>query len=621
MKIIMNLILNTLLTYILFTSSIKAQQKYSGNSVMSCNSSDEDAPYESFLYSCNGLNHSCRAFLTFTARYPYNSVPIIAALTSSNQYDVAQTNNITRFTVFPTDRQVIIPVDCSCLGLYYQANAVYQIPTAHETYFIIANNTYQGLSTCDTLKSANNYSQFDLVQGLELRVPLRCACPSRGQTADGSKYLLTYSVGWGDTLPSLSERFNVSMKKIIEANGFSDENPTLYPFTTILIPLHNEPFSSQSTPGDFNITTSPLPGFSARKRKSKRVLSTAGIVAGGFSLLLVLILILIFLFHRRKICIQPCRESKKAMVFSPKDLIVEIASFDRALKVFKFPEIKKATRNFGSKSRIKGSVYRGVFAGEVLAVKKRSGNASIEVNMLYKINHFNTVKLHGICEHDGYSYLVFEYMKNGSLREWLSTKVSKDAKCWNQRIRIALDVANGLLYLHNFTKPAYVHSNIKSSNILLDIKMRAKIANFSLARTSGTGEDTEEMTTQIVGTKGYMAPEYLETDPVTPKVDVFAFGMVLLELITGKYAVVHGGSKKLISTAIASIMEGENTEAELSQFIEPGLGENGGIDYAIQVVKLSLSCLARDPADRPDMGEVVSSLLKIQLNLMKSVRV
>ncbi|KAL2504134.1 protein LYK5-like [Abeliophyllum distichum] len=160
------------------------------------------------------------------------------------------------------------------------------------------------------------------------------------------------------------------MKKIIEANGFSDENPTLYPFTTILIPLLNEPFSSQSTPGDYNITTSPLPGFSARKRKSNRVLSTAGIVAGGFSLLLVLILILVFLFHKRKICIQPCRESKKAMVFSPKDLIVEIASFDRALKVFKFPEIKKATRNFGSKSRIKGSVYSGVFAGEVLAVKK-----------------------------------------------------------------------------------------------------------------------------------------------------------------------------------------------------------------------------------------------------------
>ncbi|KAL2504135.1 Protein LYK5 [Abeliophyllum distichum] len=106
-------------------------------------------------------------------------------------------------------------------------------------------------------------------------------------------------------------------------------------------------------------------------------------------------------------------------------------------------------------------------------------------------------------------------MKNGSLREWLSTEGSKDAKSWNQRIRIALDVANGLLYLHNFTKPAYVHSNIKSSNILLDVKMRAKIANFSLARTSGTGEETEEITTQIVGTKGYMAPEYLETDPMT----------------------------------------------------------------------------------------------------------
>ncbi|XP_022880757.1 lysM domain receptor-like kinase 4 [Olea europaea var. sylvestris] len=536
---------------------------------MSCDSSDEDAPSESFLYSCNGLNHSCRAFLTFTARYPYNSVPIISALMSSNQYDVAQINNITRSTVFPTDEQVIIPVDCSCLGQYYQAKAVYQIPTENETYFVIANNTYQGLSTCDALKSANNYSEFDLGTGLELRVPLRCACPSRGQTADGSNYLLTYSVGWGDTLPSLSVRFNVSVKKISEANGFSDENPTLYPFTTILIPLHSGPLSSQSTPGDHNLPTSPLPGFSARKSKSNRVLSTAGIVAGGFSLLVVLIIIFVFLFHKRKICVLPCRESKNMTAFSPKDVIVEIASFDRALKVFKFSKIKKATQNFGSATRIKGSVYLGVFAGEVLAVKRKSGNARIEVNMLYKINHFNIVKLHGVCEHDGYSYLVFEYMKNGSLREWLTTKGSKDVKSWNQRIQIALDVANGLLYLHSFTKPAYAHSNIKSSHILLDCNMRAKLANFSLARTSGTDEDTEEMTTQIMGTKGYMAPEYLETDPITPKVDVFAFGMVLLELITGKYAVEHDSTKKLISTAIASIMKEENAELRI---IHVGLG-------------------------------------------------
>ncbi|CAA2983967.1 lysM domain receptor-like kinase 4 [Olea europaea subsp. europaea] len=562
MKIVMNWIVNTFVTYILFTSSIKAQQKYSGNSVMSCDSSDEDAPSESFLYSCNGLNHSCRAFLTFTARYPYNSVPIISALMSSNQYDVAQINNITSFTVFPTDEQVIIPVDCSCLGQYYQAKAVYQIPTENETYF------WAG----------------------------------------------------GDTLPSLSVRYNVSVKKISEANGFSDENPTLYPFTTILIPLHSGPLSSQSTPGDHNLPTSPLPGFSARKSKSNRVLSTAGIVAGGFSLLVVLIIIFVFLFHKRKICVLPCRESKNMTAFSPKDVIVEIASFDRALKVFKFSKIKKATQNFGSATRIKGSVYLGVFAGEVLAVKRKSGNARIEVNMLYKINHFNIVKLHGVCEHDGYSYLVFEYMKNGSLREWLTTKGSKDVKSWNQRIRIALDVANGLLYLHSFTKPAYAHSNIKSSHILLDCNMRAKLANFSLARTSGTDEDTEEMTTQIMGTKGYMAPEYLETDPITPKVDVFAFGMVLLELITGKYAVEHDSTKKLISTAIASIMKEENAETELSQFIEPGLGENGGMEHAVQVVKLSLSCMARDPADRPDMSEVASSLLKIQLNLKKLFR-
>ncbi|KAI3465012.1 hypothetical protein Pfo_021675 [Paulownia fortunei] len=610
----MNWILKIVITLIFFSPWIQAQQKYSGNAVLDCNSTGETKPSESLLYTCNGQYPSCRAFLIFTAMFPYNTVPAIATLTSSDQAEIAKINNVTMFTAFPTGQEVIIPVNCSCSGQYYQASATYQVPTEFETYHTIANNTYQGLSTCDSLKRANTYSESSLLPGHKLRVPLRCACPTRGQAAVGTKFLLTFSIGQGDTLYALSKRFNVSAMRISEANSLSDEFTIIYPFTTILIPLPSEPSSSHTVNRSFNLTTSPLPAPVVLKSGSNRVLFTAGIAAGALSLVVLLLLVLLFLFHKKRTQVPQSR-GRNAKVSSPKDLILEIARFDRALKVFKFSEIKKATGNFGSKRRIKGCVYRGAFRREVLAVKKNSGNADNEVKMLLQINHFNLVKLHGFCEHKDNLYLVYEYMTNGSLQEWLSRIGSKDLKSWNQLIRIALDVANGLLYLHNYTNPAYVHNNISSSNILLDGNLRAKIANFSLARTANCNAIT-----RVAGTKGYMAPECLDAGPITPKVDVFAFGVVLLELITGKYPVFEqDGRERLLSATMAAIMESQNSVTELSHFIAPGLGEDGGIEYAIQVVKLSLSCLTQDPADRPNMVEVVSVLLKVQFNIHKPV--
>ncbi|KAA8537677.1 hypothetical protein F0562_027333 [Nyssa sinensis] len=588
------------------TSCIESQQEYSANSVLDCNNNnDETKPSPSFLYTCNGQNSSCRAFLIFKSQPPYDSVPAISALTSSNPSELARINNVTGFTVFPTGKEVIIPVNCSCSGQYYQANTTFYIPTIYETYFIIANNTYQGLSTCDTLMHANPYSEFSLEPGLPLQVPLRCACPTRNQIAEGTKYLVTYSVSWKDNLSYIGKRFNTSEKSILDANGFSKENPTLFPFTTILIALPTEPLSSQTIIHNPKLEVSPPPVSKIRKNGSKGKLYMCVGIAAGCSLLLFSVIILtIFLFYKKRTegFLQSDGEETKSVL--PKDLLAKIASFDQVLKVFKFEEIKKATENFSSKSRIKGSVYRGVFSREVLAVKRTSLDVSQQVKMLNKINHFNLIKLHGVCEHNSSFYLVFEYMKNGSLREWLQKKSSNETESWTRRIQIALDVANGLHYLHNFTKPIYVHKDIKSSNVLLDSNLRAKIANFSHARTTAKGTKIHVLTTRVVGTRGYMAPEYIESGLVSPKIDVYAFGVVMLELITGKDAVVlQDGQEVLLSAAITSIMEGENAETKLGCLIDPGLEENGGMEYALQIAKLSLTCLKQDPASRPSMGE------------------
>ncbi|KAH8516532.1 hypothetical protein H0E87_004758 [Populus deltoides] len=298
---------------------------------------------------------------------------------------------------------------------------------------------------------------------------------------------------------------------------------------------------------------------------------------------------------RRDLVAGSCRERKLVV---REDLRVKIASYEQVLKVFEFEKVKKATEKFSFESRIKGSVYRGEFGGEILAVKKMRRDVIKEVNILKRVNHLNLIKLEGVCDNLGCFYLVLEYMGNGSLRELLFCKKSKESGNWTKRIQIALDVANGLNYLHSFTEPAYVH--------------RAPLAR-AARKTSAA------LTKHVVGTRGYMAPEYVGVGQVTPKIEVYAFGVILLELITGKDAAfTQDGKESLLSTAKVSIMEKENPEAELDFYVDPGLKGICGTDFVLCLTKVSVACLMKEPVSGPNMEEVISILLKIQANVLKS---
>lgn len=206
-------------------------------------------------------------------------------------------------------------------------------------------------------------------------------------------------------------------------------------------------------------------------------------------------------------------------------------------------------------------------------------------------------------------YLVFEYMTMGSLREWLNVERSSESHGFGKRVQIAIDVAHGLHYLHNFIKPMYVHKNINSSNILLDSNMRAKIC------LAGTTTDSDGFTTRILGEIGYMAPEYVCNGSVTSKVDVYSFGVVMFELVSGKCAVFReGGEEVLLSAAMAAIMEGENAEKEVMCLIDL---DNGSMECALEMVKLGLRCVKQDPVSRPSMDDVVSCLVRIDFDLRK----
>ncbi|MCD7448844.1 hypothetical protein HAX54_046937 [Datura stramonium] len=602
------------ISFTILASKVYAQQNYSGNTVMSCKGTNETATSASFLYSCNGEKFSCRAFLIFRSLSPYNSVFSISKLLSSDPDDIVHINNISRSEILGQNQELIVPVNCSCSGRYYQADTSYVISSKYDTYFLIANNTYQGLSTCSALVHENIYNPLDLVPGLNLRVPLRCACPTRDQSRNGVKYLVTHLVTWGDNVSTISTQFSVSGQSTAYANGIS-ENSVLNPFTTILIPLPREPSSSQT----MTIKRAQTEIFYPSKHKISYSSLFIG-VGTGVSLAVLCFILFIVLKHKK--------ENKRAEVLGkrrlekqkwnlPEHVLESIVGEDRMIKVYEFEELVAATENFSSRKRLGNCVYKGSLRGKLMAIKEMRTDISKEVKFLAKINHYNLISLSGVCKYHHQSYLVFEFMENGSLKEWLFKDDNPEAQSWNCRIRIALDIAGGLDYIHNFTAPAYVHNNISSNSILLNRHLRAKISNFSLAQSADNEGEASPSMKFVEGRNGYLAPEYIETGQVTPKIDIYAFGIILLEMITGKGAVFEQDGKEVF--LLETVLESTDKESKIQELTDPRLQVKHPLGYIIQqtdlvlrLVKLCAACLTMEPERRPSAAEIISTLIKIQ---------
>ncbi|RVW43481.1 putative receptor-like protein kinase [Vitis vinifera] len=230
---------------------------------------------------------------------------------------------------------------------------------------------------------------------------------------------------------------------------------------------------------------------------------------------------------------------------------------------FKIPDLERATDNFSQKNFIGrggfGLVYKGTLAdGSTVAVKKIiesdiqvDADFCNEIEIISNLKHRNLVPLRGCCVVDGGEgyddrasprYLVYDYMPNGNLDDHLFSKwengngngMGKKPLTWPQRKSIILDVAKGLAYLHYGVKPAIYHRDIKATNILLDADMRARVADFGLAKQSREGQS--HLTTRVAGTHGYLAPEYALYGQLTEKSDVYSFGVVVLEIMCGRKA-------------------------------------------------------------------------------------
>nr|ASM47265.1 lysm-containing receptor kinase 10 [Trema levigatum] len=631
---------------VLQMEATSGQQSYVNNHQLNCynhfNSTDGNV--------CNGVASSCLSYLTFRSSPPnYNSPVSIAYLLDSDATLIAKANNVSDVDTIPTDRLVIVPVNCSCAGRsYYQHNASYLLKRRSETYFSVANNTYQGLTTCQALMSQNSYGDRNLSVNLDLHIPLRCACPTANQTS--VKYLLVYLVTWHDDIPSIAARFSVQPQSLLDANRLSSGD-NIYPFTPLLVPLSTDPsqiLQPEEPPSPPSPPPPPAPqSVPANSSKSS---SNKWVLVGAAALLVVLLLLLLalsaFLLRRRSRKPKPQPLSISDYPNSPLPETTKSSSISwssslgvrsavESLTLYKLEEVQRATDWFSETNKIRGSVYRGRFKGDEAAIKVMKGDVSHEMNVLKRINHSSIIRLSGFCVSGGNTYLVYEYAESGSLSDWLHLHLHPPTKLklpWKRRVEIAHDVADALNYLHNFAHPPYIHKNLKSSNILLDANLRAKLSNFGLAtRTrvdTGLDDDNQaqlHLTRHVVGTQGYMAPEYIESGLVTPKLDVFAFGVIILQLLSGKPASPeqeanynnnkdnnnNNQREELLSDSIRNVLEGDNVRDKLRDFMDPALRRDYPFDLAFSMAQLAKRCVARDLNSRPEITEAFMTLSKI----------
>ncbi|XLR29859.1 chitin elicitor receptor kinase 1-like [Arachis hypogaea] len=339
----------------------------------------------------------------------------------------------------------------------------------------------------------------------------------------------------------------------------------------------------------------------------------AGISAGVVASLLILAFC---------VYVRYCRRKKKLPVKHTRRKTTRVMEGDSVEKSAKFSyeELANATDNFSLANKIGqggfAEIYYAELNGERAAIKKMDKTASkeflAELKVLTRVHHLNLVRLIGYCI-KGSLFLVYEYIDNGNLSQHLQDSDRKPLS-WSDRIQIALDSARGLEYIHECTTPVYIHRDIKSANILIDKFFHGKVADFGLAKLIDVGSSSVP-TDKMAGTFGYMPPEYIFGN-VSPKVDVYAFGVVLYELISAKEAVIKDGDEiKSLVALFNEVFEQPDPNGGLKKLVDPRLGDNYSVDSVFKMAQLAKACTERDPRQRPKMRSVVLALGTLNSNI------
>ncbi|KAJ0451425.1 putative protein kinase RLK-Pelle-DLSV family [Helianthus annuus] len=283
---------------------------------------------------------------------------------------------------------------------------------------------------------------------------------------------------------------------------------------------------------------------------------------------------------------------------------------------FSLKQLKIATNNFKASNKIGeggfGAVYKGTLSdGTVVAVKQLSSHSKqgnreflTEIGVISCLHHPNLVKLHGCCIEGDQLLLVYEYMENNSLANALFGGKSGLTLDWLTRFKICIGIARGLAFLHDESRLKIVHRDIKATNVLLDKDLNPKISDFGLARLHE--DDKSHVSTRVAGTIGYMAPEYALWGHLSDKVDVYSYGVMLLEIVSGKNNTTYipvNNSICLLDWACQV-----ETSKQYEELFDERLESTINKQEAETVVKVALLCTYNSPTMRPSMPEVVNML-------------
>ncbi|KAL6992829.1 LysM domain receptor-like kinase 3 [Sarracenia purpurea var. burkii] len=577
------------------------------------------------IFFCTGVDSKCSEQCNALASYYVwegSNLTFISEMLSSSIPEIQSYNpQITDPDNIEIGTRVNVPFSCGCVRENFLGHVFVYAIHSGDYYQLIAEEYYANLTTVELLQSFNSYDTYLVPDNGLLNVTVNCSC-GNSQVSKDYGLFITYPLRPGENLSSVAGEFNISEQLLQDYNPNSnfgggsglvfipgkDQNGT-YP-----------PYKSSSTSG---IKGGIIAGIS---------------VACVVGALLLAICFCAGFYRWRKVVkgsllrkeidlhtvehgqgpgstLEKTSESGP-LIGGPYPGLTNI-TVDKSVE-FSYEELAKATNNFSMATKIGqggfGSVYYAELRGEKAAIKKMDMQASkeflAELKVLTHVHHLNLVRLIGYCVEDSL-FLVYEFIENGNLSQHLHG-LGKDPLPWSSRVQIALDSARGLEYIHEHTVPVYIHRDIKSANILIDQNFRAKVADFGLTKLTEVGGAS--LQTRLVGTFGYMPPEYAQYGDVSPKIDVYAFGVVLYELISAKEAIVKADKVITESVGLVGLFDDifdQSDPKELCGLVDPRLGDEYPFDSVWKVAQLARACTHENPQLRPSMRSIVVALMTL----------
>ncbi|KAL9666205.1 hypothetical protein QQ045_000529 [Rhodiola kirilowii] len=496
-----------------------------------------------------------------------------------------------------------LPFSCDCLNGDFLGHTFLYTTQPDDTYHNVASLVFVNLTTEKWIQRVNRYDPNNVPDGVAINVTVNCSCGD----ADVSKeygLFATYPLGAGENMSSVAAEYGVPEALVRSFNPGFDGSGRVFV---------------------------PAKGVSRGE--------VAGVSAAGIAgLIFVAVCLYAGIYKRKKAAKAPSLLAEpssdhihrgQAVSWKGSEALVGGGApspgltgitVDKSVE-FSYEELSEATDGFSIANKIGqggfGAVYYAELRGEKAAIKKMDMQASkeflAELKVLTHVHHLNLVRLIGYCV-EGSLFLVYEYIENGDLGHHLRSSRGKLPLSWTARVQIALDSARGLEYIHEHTVPVYIHRDIKSANILIDENFRGKVADFGLTKLTEVG--SASLQTRLVGTFGYMSPEYAQYGDVSPKIDVYAFGVVLYELISAKEAIVRTNDATFSeSKGLVALFEDAlgkpGPKEDLPRLVDAKLGNNYPLDSVYKMAQLAKACTQENPQLRPSMRSIVVALMTL----------